>query len=54
VPLLVKDAAMPKEEELPPTLKDLAYRNGIAIRHDPDFHVDMDRLMKSLDQSPEQ
>lgn len=53
VPLLVKDAAMPKEEELPQTLKDLAYRNGIAIRHDPDFHVDMERLMKSLDQSLE-
>ncbi len=51
VPLLVKDAAMPKDEDLPPTLKELAYRNGIAIRHDPDFHVDMDRLMKSLDQS---
>jgi hypothetical protein len=54
VPLLVKDAAMPKEEELPPTLRDLAYRNGIPIRHDPDFHVDMDRLIKSLDQSPVQ
>jgi hypothetical protein len=39
---------------MPPTLAALAYRNGIAIRHDPDFHVDMDRLMKSLDQSPEQ
>jgi hypothetical protein len=39
---------------MPTTLAALAYRNGIAIRHDPDFHVDMDRLMKSLDQSPEQ
>jgi hypothetical protein len=51
VPLLVRGTAMPKEEELPPTLKALAYRNGIAVRHDPDFHVDMDRLIKSLDQS---
>ncbi len=50
VPLLVKGAMMPTEDELPPSIKELAYRNGVSIRYDPDFHHDMIRLMRSLDQ----
>jgi len=50
VPLLVKGAAMPTEADLPPSIKELAYRNGVSIRYDPDFHHDMVRLMRSLDQ----
>lgn len=49
VPLLVRDSSMPKEEELPTSIKDLAYRNGISVRHDPDFHNDMERLIRALD-----
>jgi hypothetical protein len=48
IPLLVDDAPMPAESELPSSLKGLAYRNGIAIRHDPDFHTDMTRLMRDM------
>ncbi len=51
IPLLVKGARMPREDELPPDLKDFAYRNGTSVRHDPDFHGDMDRLIKSLEQA---
>jgi hypothetical protein len=48
VPLLVRDASMPREEELPASLRQLVYRNGTRIRSDPDFHHDMDRLIQAL------
>jgi TIR domain len=51
IPLLVKGAMMPREEDLPADLKDFAYRNGAQVRHDPDFHPDMDRLIISLETS---
>jgi LysM repeat protein len=49
IPLLVRGAQMPSEEHLPPSLKKLAYRNGIQIRSDPDFHNDMNRLITALE-----
>ena len=48
IPVLVRGASVPEEGELPPILSALAYRNGIAVRSDPDFHRDMDRLIQSL------
>ena len=48
IPLLVSGAPLPSEEELPLSLRKLVYRNGIAIRPDPDFHRDMDRLISAL------
>lgn len=49
IPLLVRGAKMPTEESLPDGLRKLHYRNGIAIRPDPDFHRDMDRLINALE-----
>jgi len=49
IPLLVSGAQMPSEESLPSSLRKLAYRNGIPIRPDPDFHRDMDRLISALE-----
>jgi hypothetical protein len=49
IPLLVGGAVMPPAEQLPLSLSELAYRNGIQIRPDPDFHRDMDRLISSLE-----
>jgi hypothetical protein len=48
IPVLIRNAAMPDEADLPDSLKEFAYRNGTVVRHDPDFHTDMDRLIKSL------
>jgi hypothetical protein len=48
VPLLVGRAELPAEHELPAPLRPLAFRNGIEIRPDPDFHRDMDRLASGL------
>jgi len=48
IPVLVKGAAMPPEEKLPPALRALAYCHAAAVRHDPDFHQDVNRLVRSL------
>ena len=48
IPLLVAGAVMPAAEELPESLRNLAYRNGMQIRPGPDFGVDIARLVKSL------
>jgi hypothetical protein len=49
IPLLVRNAHMPREDDLPPKLRKLVYRNGTPIRSDPDFHRDMDRLIAALE-----
>ena len=48
IPLLVRGAQMPEEESLPESLRKLVFMNGIAIRPDPDFHNDMDRLIAAI------
>ena len=48
IPVLVRGAAVPSEATLPSTLGTLAYRSGIAVRSDPDFHRDMDRLVEGI------
>ncbi len=48
IPLLVKGASMPSEASLPDAIKRLAYRNAAQARNDPDFHADMERLVKSI------
>lgn len=48
IPVLLGTTAMPLEEELPHSLKDLAFRNAIPLRADPDFHNDIKKLSKEL------
>jgi formylglycine-generating enzyme required for sulfatase activity len=50
IPVLVSGATIPPAERLSPSIQDLSYRNGIAVRSDPDFHRDMDRLIDYLKQ----
>jgi hypothetical protein len=49
IPLLLGRAVMPRARELPPGLRELAFRNGLAVRPDPDFHHDMDRVSRALE-----
>jgi len=49
IPVLVRGAEVPNEGELPTTLATLAYRNGMSVRADPDFHRDMDRLIEGIE-----
>jgi Tol biopolymer transport system component len=48
VPVLVGNATLPGVTQLPPTLSELAYRQSIQVRPDPDFHNDVTRLLSAL------
>jgi tetratricopeptide (TPR) repeat protein len=48
VPVLVSGARLPTADELPTSLRELVFRNALAIRDDPDFRGDMQRLIDSL------
>jgi Tol biopolymer transport system component len=48
VPVLVNGARMPRDEELPESLRPLLERHAAVIRRDPDFHDDVQRLGKAL------
>jgi TIR domain len=48
IPLLVDGVTMPTPEELPEPLHNLAFRNATAIRPDPDFHPDMERVIRAI------
>ncbi len=48
VPVLVGAAQVPRAEDLPDSLKELAFRNAAAVRSGPDFHHDLDRLIRGL------
>jgi beta-lactam-binding protein with PASTA domain len=47
VPVLVRGAKMPRPEELPDDLKELAYRNGVELTH-ARWRSDLDVLLKAL------
>jgi tetratricopeptide (TPR) repeat protein len=53
IPVLVDSAVMPAADELPASLADLAYRNAVKVRTDPDFPHDMGILIRQL-QHPRQ
>lgn len=49
IPVLVRRASIPPAEQLPQSIQDLPYRNGISVRPGSDFHRDMDRLIKHIE-----
>lgn len=51
IPVLVSNAEMPSESELPDDIKAFAYRNGLRVRPDPDFAHDVERLIKGIEQA---
>lgn len=49
IPVLVRRRTrLPQHRHLPPSLRDLVYRNALRVRPDPDFHRDMDRLIQGV------
>ena len=48
IPVLVGNSSIPKAEELPENLRELAYRNGTPVRPDPDFYNDLERLIRGI------
>jgi len=49
IPLLVRDISFPSEKDLPVSLNRLTFKNGQRLRPDPDFHHDIDLLIKGLE-----
>ena len=49
IPVLVENALMPDESQLPDNLKGLISRNAAKVRDDPDFNVDMERLCNAIE-----
>ncbi len=50
IPVLVDNARMPAADDLPLSLRELAFKNAVVVRDDPDFHPDMTRLITALEQ----
>ncbi|MEO0466747.1 MAG: TIR domain-containing protein [Pseudomonadota bacterium] len=48
IPLLIADTHMPASIELPEDIRGIARRNGLRLRHDPDFKNDVDRIADSI------
>ena len=48
IPVLVDNASMPRPDELPLDLRELAFKNATAVRDDPDFHSDVTRIIQAL------
>ena len=50
IPILLDGARMPRANQLPEDLRDLAFRNLLQVRH-VSFHSDMDKLIRELKQA---
>lgn len=49
IPVLVRRRErLPQSRHLPPSLRNLLFRNAVPVRPDPDFHRDMDRLIDGI------
>ena len=49
IPIATPNASLPTCSELPEAIADLAQRNGLAIRLEPDFQRDLDHLVAKLE-----
>jgi formylglycine-generating enzyme required for sulfatase activity len=48
VPVLVDNASMPQADELPINLRELAFKHATSVRDDPDFHGDVSKIIRGL------
>ncbi len=48
IPILLHNTEMPRERDLPTSLRPLSGMQAARIRRDPDFHRDMDTLIRAL------
>lgn len=48
IPVLINNAPMPAADQLPGGLKELAFRNSVVIRDDPDFNRDINMLLRAI------
>ena len=50
IPVLVGNSSVPPAEELPESLRGLSFRHGLRVRPDLDFHNDMHRLIRGIEE----
>lgn len=48
IPVLVGHAELPKESELPSSIRGLVAKNAASVRQDPDFNRDISRLIEGV------
>jgi hypothetical protein len=48
IPVLLGRTRMPQPQELPPSLAELSFQNGMRLRADPDFRKDAARLLRAI------
>src|SRR5258705_4781293 len=53
IPVLVGDTKMPTASQLPPSLKDFAFRNAVRVDSGQDFDHHTDRLLRAMDRTLE-
>lgn len=51
IPVLVREARMPSRAELPGSLGELSFRNAAEVESGKDFHLHMERLIRSLERA---
>src|SRR5271154_960107 len=49
IPILIGSTRMPSSDQLPPSLKDFAFRNAVKLDTGQDFDYHMDRLIRAMD-----
>jgi WD40 repeat protein len=54
IPVLIGATKMPSSDQLPPGLKDFAFRNAVKVDTGQDFDYHMDRLIRAMDAILEQ
>ena len=52
IPVLVRNARGPAPDAMPEDIRELADRQYLVVRGDPDFHRDVDRLIKGIRRLP--
>ena len=48
IPVTVDGTFPPASKDLPDTLRELAFKNASNVRDDPDFHPDVDKIIRAL------
>ena len=50
IPVLVRGATVPAQAALPGVIRQLAFRHALEIRSGAEFHIDVDRLVRALEE----
>jgi tetratricopeptide (TPR) repeat protein len=49
IPATVDNTSMPSAKDLPDSLKELPYKHAAVVRNDPDFHPDVNKIIREIE-----